>query len=186
MAKLKKRNLINLLVNAVALVDKGANKKTFYLTKRNTNLMEEDSMSKELAMQILKAKNFSKEEAEAIIKSVAADNQAEVRKAYEDSETNSDVELDEIIEKAGAKFSKETNVKLEALTGTLTKALELLSALSGKVDKLKKEKDAGSGEGKTEEEKEAAARAAGEAEVSDEDINKAFEELDKELNLDGE
>ena len=73
-----KKNLVNMTIDAVALVDKGANKKRFYLRKRETN--KEQLMNKELALLLVKSLK-DKNLIDQIIKALPEEDKKEVEEA---------------------------------------------------------------------------------------------------------
>ncbi len=151
--KMKKRNLVNMAIKAVALVDKGANKKTFFLTKHGN---ERKTMDKELAIELIKSGSLDEDQIKKLIKSVDAEDQDEVQEVAdaESSATNGSNDLAkavETIEKAGKRFSKKTLeaiTKIEAIADSLTKLVETLKGEdegggdeTEKKNKVKKSKD---------------------------------------------
>ena len=78
-----KKNLVNMTIDAVALVDKGANKKRFYLRKRETN--KEQLMNKELALLLVKSLK-DKNLIDQIIKALPEEDKKEVEEAAKPEE----------------------------------------------------------------------------------------------------
>lgn len=103
-------NLVDMDVDVLALVDKGANDKTFHLFKRKEN----STMDKKLAIKLLKSGDLTEDERKEILDQVSEDDRAEVEKAVEDT-----------MEKAGAKFNKDVLTKLESM-------FKLLQGILGK------------------------------------------------------
>lgn len=82
-----KRNLINMTIDAVALVDKGANKKKFYLKKSS----KEQFMDKELALLLIKALIGKPELQAQIIKALPEADQAAAQEAAKQPEAKPEV-----------------------------------------------------------------------------------------------
>ena len=119
--------LANIKPKAVAFVDKGANGKKFFLFKSKG----ESTVNKETALKIIKAGTLSKAEAEALLLTVEKDGQVEVRKAIDAMEAPAntvDVEkmTDLLVEKIGAKISKEN---VDCLKGIHTSLQEVSKKL---------------------------------------------------------
>jgi len=123
-------NLKNLKVRAVALVDRGANRRKFYLLKR----MGGFCMDKELAIALIKSMNKEKDKdlIEKLIAQVPETERAEVEAfAKAAGDVSGDAEVEALLEKAGAKFSKAT-------TEALNKMGEHITAVKAAIDDLLK------------------------------------------------
>ena len=126
--KLKKNNLIDMVIDAVAFVDKGANRKKYFLLKR-----EGENMDKESVLAILKAGNVNDEQKELLLKQLNGEDRKEVEKALEDnSRDNKNAEefVEKIIEKAGKKFSKETEGKIQELKNAVDKIKSIIDGMA--------------------------------------------------------
>ena len=107
MEKVSKGQLMNMIIDAVALVDKGANKKKFYLTKN----YQGDTMDKDLAIELVKSIE-NKDLRTRVLKSVDEDEQAEVKAAIEALEAEdtkveksiSKEDIEKIVAAISAKF----------------------------------------------------------------------------------
>jgi hypothetical protein len=161
MQKKKKRRLKNLRINAVSLVDRGANQKDFLLLKRHSK--GEKLMTKELAIKLVKSGNLEDSEINSVLEQVPEADHEEVKKA---SSVNPSKEIevgemvDQIVEKVGAKLSKDNAKKLSDISAQLSKAVETLKGMMGKVEKNEENED---------------------PEVSDEEVEKALSNLQEEF-----
>lgn len=128
--------LIKMKVRAVALVDKGANRRDFFLIKN----FKGDSMKKEQVIELLKsAKGVSKETLIALCKSLPEADQPEVEalvNAVEEGAEGSAVSNDEeekFLEKVCTKISKITSDQMKSLQDAVsalqTNLTDLMNAL---------------------------------------------------------
>ena len=111
-------NLKNIKVKAVALVDKGANRRKFFLLKRDGGF----EMEKELALELVKSAKLDKETVAKIIASLPEADRAEVEAfAKAEGDVSSDeINVEALIEKAGAKLSKQTTEILKQVNDHVT------------------------------------------------------------------
>lgn len=149
-------------IKAVALVDKGANRREFFLVKSQKG----GKMNKESVVEILKsAKGLSQERASELIALVPESERAEVLALVKaaDGVENADTEVAEVeqlIEKVGAKFAKATSDQLKVLQEHFAAMQSILTELvnglkedeptpveaeKAATDKAKAEADAGAG-----------------------------------------
>jgi len=140
----KPRNLINLIINEVSLVDHGANKRDFFMTKN-----KEKQMNKNLALKLLKAEDLSPEDQDDILKSLSSEDRLEVEEVLKDVDSIGDSVLSKELqkslelhfEKAGSKFSKATMDSLKAVETALKALTEKVSAIVGTVKPEPAEKE---------------------------------------------
>jgi hypothetical protein len=121
-------NLVDMDVGVLALVDKGANDKTFHLFKRE----ETKTMNKELAIKLLKAAGLTEDEKEEILSQLSDEDRAAVEKAV-------DVDVD----KRGARLNKDILAKLDQVIKVLEgiKGVPAEGDTKGDKDKKKVEKE---------------------------------------------
>lgn len=169
-------------VNAVALVDKGANRKEFFLIKK---FKGENTMKKETVIALIKSGNLTKEQKDELVNSVAEGDRKEVLEiakasdAVEDT-SEGEMEVEQVIEKVATKLSKATEEQLKVITETITAVKDVLQNL---VDSLKDGTE-GEGEGMGMDD-ELEKGTAEDPEVSDEEfqanLNKKLEEIKSKL-----
>lgn len=160
--------LIKMKVRAVALVDKGANRRDFFLIKN----FKGDSMKKEQVIELLKsAKGVSKDTLISLCKSLPEADQPEVEALIktmdgaENEEATNDEE-EKFIEKVCTKISKSTSDQMKSLQDAVaalqTNLAELMNALK-----------------ESEEIKETPSKVDPSAEVSEEEFKKMLDEAVK-------
>lgn len=125
---IEKRCLFDMVITAVALVDRGANRKKFFLMKRS------DTMNKDTILLLVKAGKFTAEQATEICKSakLSETETAEIVKAATPAETPAPALTVEAlaaeIKKANDALTADMVAKLsEALVKAVTGALEKFS-----------------------------------------------------------
>lgn len=123
-------NLEDIDPSAIAFVNEGANKKKFFLFKEKKG----SSMEKNMAINLIKSGKLSNEEVDALVASVAENDQAEVKKVADDIKKSSGNEkaIEALIEKVGNKLSKDTMTKLNEISAALKGVLSKMEELAGK------------------------------------------------------
>ena len=174
-------------VRAVALVDKGANRREFFLIKSQKGGI----VNKELVIEILKsAKDLSEErvnELIALVPEADRDEVTAIAKAADGTESEDDVEIEKLIEKVGAKFSKATADQLKVLQDHFSAMQTLLEEFVNGLKEPEAELDpeAVPAEKAEEDDKAMQEAAAAEAEsvVEEEvDVEVSEEELKKQID----
>lgn len=141
-------NLKNIKVRAVALVDKGANRKEFFLFKNNKG----DGMDKEKVLELLKSGNLNKEQVQMLIKDMSDEDKTEIQ-AFVDSEAGISVMkaedfkkvLTEVVveelEKSGAKFNKANAEALKRISDMVDNLKKAVDAITESIKGLPKKED---------------------------------------------
>jgi hypothetical protein len=122
--------LKSMKVKAVALVDKGANRRDFFLIK---SFKGGNVVKKELAIEILKsAKDLSQENVDALVALVPENDRAEVltlAKAADGLDVSEDIEIEQLLEKVSKTFAKSTSDQMKGMQDGLSKMQTLLEEL---------------------------------------------------------
>jgi len=116
--------LSNMKINAVALCDRGANLKTFYLKKK------EDTMTKELLLAILSG-NLSAEQVAALIAQIPEADRAEVQ-AIVDEQMKSKTEATSEVDQVAEKVNKATADQIKTLVDQLDAMKKVIESLAEK------------------------------------------------------
>lgn len=95
--KVKKHNLVDMDITDIALVDRGANKKKFFLFKSETG----GHMTKETVLKLIKSDELDNEEKEALVEGFEGEDHDELVEALE-LHKSEEVE----VEKKGSSISK--------------------------------------------------------------------------------
>ena len=119
------RKLKDVKVNLVSVVDRASIRRKFYLKKR------EDTMTKELALKLLKAPELSAEEIAAIIAMVPEADQAELKAAVEAAVAPKDDKMivEEIAQACSNKLTKATEEQMGKLEEHLKALTELIAGM---------------------------------------------------------
>lgn len=170
------RKLKDMKVNLVSIVDRAAIKRRFYLKKR------EDTMTKELALKLLKAPELSAEEIAAIIALVPEADQAELKAAVEGATAPEDdkMVIEEIAQACSNKLTKATAEQMGKFEEHLKALTELISGMkAAAAPEANKVEEPMAPEAKVLEAKEPAAeapKAEEEPEITADDLKKMIQD----------
>lgn len=135
--------LTDILPTAIAFVNEGANKKSFFLFKRKDG----QRMDKDHAIKLIKTGKLDNDEIDAMVSAVSEGDQAEVKKVADEmkkkSTDNQEVTkmVEVIVEKVGSKLSKDTITKLNEISGSLKGIAAKLEGMTQKDVKTEKKGD---------------------------------------------